>query len=61
MIFYWSDNNQEGARHANYFIVTFAVTPIAGETPNSSERGSEVGENSSGSYKKRVLAHFMSS
>ena len=50
MIFYWSGYNQERAGPANDHIVTSAVTTIAGETPNSSERDSEVGNNSTASH-----------
>ena len=46
MIFYWSGYNQGEAGLANDHIVTSAVTNSAGETPNSFERGSEVGKNS---------------
>lgn len=49
IIFYWSGYNQEGASPANDYNATSAVTTIVGETPNSSERGSEVGNNSSAS------------
>lgn len=49
MIFYWSGYNQEGTGPAKDHIVTTAVSTISGETPNSSERGSEVGNNSSAS------------
>ena len=50
IIFYWSGYNQEGAGPAYDHDITSAVTTIAGETPNSSERGFEVGNNSSDSH-----------
>ena len=49
MIFSLSGYDQEGAGPANDHNVTSDLTIIAGETSNSSERGSEVGNNSSAS------------
>ena len=50
IIFYLSGYNQEGAGPSNDHNVTSAVTIIAGETPNSSERDSEAGNNNSASH-----------
>ena len=50
MIFHLSGFNQEGAGPSNDHNFTSAVTIIAGETPNSSEKDSEAGNNNSASH-----------
>ena len=47
MIFYWSGYNYEGVGPDNDHFVTSAVTTISGETPDSSERSSEVNRSAS--------------